>query len=169
MIEPKLMLHSPVWRAQLDDVQLPETPPSLRTAGFAYFAACVLGMFATCPTLSGVKLVAVNRPELDNAVNTTVVLRRHLRLDLESTDADVAARLGLQTVQERDAFLMDALPWKKMANGVAHVLRSDALVERYLQSGTSDVTALVRELAEQLDAGFGTVFVVDDFGTASLG
>ncbi len=169
MIEPKLMLHSPVWRAQLDDVQLPETPPSLRTAGFAYFAACVLGMFATCPALAGVKLVAVNRPELDNTVNTTVVLRRHLRLDLESTDADVATRLGLQTVEDRDGFLMDALPWKKMANGMAHVLRSDALVERYLRADETDSTPLVRELAERLDAGFGTVFVIDDFGTASLG
>lgn len=169
MIEPKLMLHSPVWRAQLDDVQRPETPASLRPAGFAYFAACVLGMFAAWPTLTGVKLVAVNRPEVDNTLNTTVTLRRHLRLDFETDGTPSPGMAYLAGADERESFLLAALPWKKMANGMVHVRRSDALVADYLKADVDAAAQLVRELAEQLDAGFGAVFVVDDFGTASLG
>lgn len=162
MFDTKFAMEAVSFQGLAQSVCAPGADPLLRTQGWLAFVADVLARFERYPQLAKVKLLAGTQAHLNRENNLDIRIEHHVRLTAEGGAQD------WDDAQTHDEYVRTMLPFPVIGAGVFEFRRSDPLVQRYLAlpaGETAQFVALVQELAWNVDAAFGHVFIAHELGT----
>lgn len=146
------------------EVNEPGVNPCFRSQGFLRFAADLLRYFEKNPELTGVKLLAGVTPEINKESNVDIRLRHHIQLVPQGV---TVVPVTLQ--EDTDAYVLEALPYHAMGQGIFELKRENAWVQRYLAFTGADAEEaaylnIVNEIAAAVDQAISLVYVHHDLG-----
>lgn len=136
----------------------------LRQAGLRQFAYDLLCWFEQLPTLESVKLQATIRFETYCDSEAVITLRHHFQI----------SGIGLNSLfpnqKSVDEYVMQALPWKTIGEGIFEIHRDNVLTQAYLERNKEDDDQFldtIERLVRKIDFALGKVTIRHDVGHAA--
>lgn len=164
---PRHVLAAPGLEQMLGLINAePPSPP--REIGMTVLAYDLVHWFDVNPQLQSVRLTCVLHARIAEA-GEGVRLSHHVKL-VTSTNSNQPLKDVPCSQAEVDAFAQDRLPWKLLGNGTCEVSRTHPVVQRLLlldPEKAHQVSGAFCELAQELNACFSHVNVVQDLGLSS--
>lgn len=141
--------------------------PAFRINGLMLFASDLLVWFDTDPALQAVRLSCVAQAKTEAPYE--VRLRHHFKLTADHKGGVNSSGMP-STQDEVNAYALDRLPWKQMADGSFSIERNSQVLQQLLNSDPEDVLTLeagLYLLAGQISLAFQAPSVIHDMGLDS--